>query len=51
MDEPLLPVAVASGAVAGTVVDISLFPIDTIKTRLQAGGNRQVKGSEELKNK
>ena len=32
--------ALLAGAVAGTVVDASLFPIDTIKTRLQAGDGR-----------
>ena len=28
----------ASGSVAGLAVDLTLFPIDTIKTRLQAEG-------------
>ncbi|XP_038063993.1 S-adenosylmethionine mitochondrial carrier protein-like isoform X1 [Patiria miniata] len=33
---PPLLVALVSGALAGTVVDASLFPLDTIKTRLQS---------------
>ena len=33
-----LVVSLASGAAAGMVVDISLFPLDTLKTRLQAPG-------------
>jgi solute carrier family 25 (mitochondrial S-adenosylmethionine transporter), member 26 len=32
------PIAASAGAFAGVAVDISLFPIDTIKTRLQAPG-------------
>ena len=32
------PVAAAAGAFAGLAVDVSLFPIDTVKTRLQASG-------------
>jgi solute carrier family 25 (mitochondrial S-adenosylmethionine transporter), member 26 len=32
------PIAAAAGAFAGVAVDLSLFPIDTIKTRLQASG-------------
>jgi solute carrier family 25 (mitochondrial S-adenosylmethionine transporter), member 26 len=32
------PVAAVAGAVAGLAVDVSLFPIDTVKTRLQAAG-------------
>ncbi|KAJ8903230.1 hypothetical protein NDN08_004340 [Rhodosorus marinus] len=30
-------VGLASGAVAGCVVDVALFPLDTVKTRLQSG--------------
>jgi len=30
------PVALAAGGAAGTTVDVALFPLDTIKTRLQA---------------
>jgi len=30
------PVALAAGGVAGTAVDVTLFPLDTLKTRLQA---------------
>jgi hypothetical protein len=32
------PIAATAGAFAGVAVDLSLFPIDTIKTRLQAPG-------------
>src|SRR5438045_248275 len=32
------PIAAGAGAFAGVAVDVSLFPIDTIKTRLQAPG-------------
>ena len=32
------PIAATAGAFAGVAVDVSLFPIDTIKTRLQAPG-------------
>mmetsp|Transcript_66643 Transcript_66643/g.171547 ORF Transcript_66643/g.171547 Transcript_66643/m.171547 type:complete len:297 (+) Transcript_66643:106-996(+) len=32
-----LAVPLAAGAVAGTVVEAALFPLDTVKTRLQAG--------------
>ena len=32
------PVAATAGAFAGIAVDLSLFPLDTIKTRLQAPG-------------
>ncbi len=34
-DTPFV-VALAAGGCAGTAVDVSLYPIDTIKTRLQA---------------
>ncbi len=33
--EPTFTVALLSGACAGTSVDITLFPMDTLKTRLQ----------------
>lgn len=33
-------VSLIAGGVAGTFTDISLFPLDTVKTRLQSGGNR-----------
>ncbi len=33
----VLAAALAAGALAGTVVDATLFPLDTIKTRLQSG--------------
>jgi solute carrier family 25 S-adenosylmethionine transporter 26 len=49
MDKPSFGVALVSGGVAGTVTDVALFPLDTIKTRLQsaqgfraAGGFRGV---------
>ena len=29
---------VAAGGLAGMIVDVTLFPIDTLKTRLQAKG-------------
>ena len=29
-------VALAAGGTAGTAVDVALFPLDTIKTRLQS---------------
>ena|SRR5208282_6155093 len=32
------PITASAGAFAGVAVDVSLFPIDTIKTRLQAPG-------------
>ena len=32
------PIAATAGAFAGVAVDVSLFPIDTVKTRLQAPG-------------
>lgn len=32
------PTVAAAGAFAGVAVDLSLFPIDTVKTRLQAPG-------------
>ncbi|OAA57950.1 S-adenosylmethionine transporter of the mitochondrial inner membrane [Niveomyces insectorum RCEF 264] len=32
--------ALLAGAAAGTAVDLSLFPLDTLKTRLQAGPGR-----------
>ena len=35
---PVDPIAAAAGAFAGVAVDVLLFPIDTIKTRLQAPG-------------
>jgi solute carrier family 25 (mitochondrial S-adenosylmethionine transporter), member 26 len=35
---PVDPIAATAGAFAGVAVDISLFPIDTLKTRLQAPG-------------
>ena len=38
-------VAVLSGGVAGTAVDVILFPLDTLKTRMQsAQGFRQAGG-------
>lgn len=30
-----------AGAAAGVVVETALYPIDTIKTRLQAGSNNE----------
>ena len=45
--------SLVSGGLAGTAVDISLFPLDTIKTRLQskqgfiaAGGFRNIYSGE-----
>nr|XP_054769952.1 S-adenosylmethionine mitochondrial carrier protein-like [Lytechinus pictus] len=35
-DKPPFHVALAAGAIAGVSVDASLFPIDTVKTRLQS---------------
>jgi solute carrier family 25 S-adenosylmethionine transporter 26 len=34
---PLFAHALAAGGLAGTAVDVALFPLDTIKTRLQSG--------------
>eukprot|EP00188_Purpureofilum_apyrenoidigerum_P004085 Plantae.Rhodophyta-Purpureofilum_apyrenoidigerum.ctg44682.p1 GENE.Plantae.Rhodophyta-Purpureofilum_apyrenoidigerum.ctg44682~~Plantae.Rhodophyta-Purpureofilum_apyrenoidigerum.ctg44682.p1 ORF type:complete len:295 (+),score=44.13 Plantae.Rhodophyta-Purpureofilum_apyrenoidigerum.ctg44682:112-996(+) len=42
-------VGLVSGAVAGSVVDLTLFPLDTIKTRLQAGSLSQVHNTQLLK--
>ena len=36
LDASYLTVSLAAGGVAGIAVDVSLFPLDTIKTRLQA---------------
>ncbi|KAG8186135.1 hypothetical protein JTE90_022723 [Oedothorax gibbosus] len=36
VQKPGFGIALASGAVAGLVVDLSLYPLDTIKTRLQS---------------
>src|SRR3954463_15066830 len=33
---PAFTTALLSGALAGTTVDLSLFPLDTLKTRLQS---------------
>jgi solute carrier family 25 S-adenosylmethionine transporter 26 len=33
-----------SGAAAGLAVDVSLFPLDTLKTRLQASGGLSANG-------
>jgi len=41
---PVDPIAGAAGAFAGVAVDVSLFPIDTIKTRLQAPGGLLANG-------
>jgi solute carrier family 25 S-adenosylmethionine transporter 26 len=38
------PIAAGAGAFAGVAVDLSLFPIDTIKTRLQAPGGFRANG-------
>ena len=45
--------SLVSGGLAGTAVDVSLFPLDTIKTRLQsrqgflaAGGFRNIYSGE-----
>ncbi|RDA82414.1 hypothetical protein CP532_5967 [Ophiocordyceps camponoti-leonardi (nom. inval.)] len=35
---PTFQASLVAGALAGTVVDVSLFPLDTIKTRLQSSG-------------
>lgn len=35
---PTFRTALLAGAVAGTTVDLSLFPLDTLKTRLQSSG-------------
>jgi len=32
------PITAGAGAFAGVAVDVSLFPIDTLKTRIQAPG-------------
>ena len=34
--EPSFFVSLVSGGIAGTTVDVALYPLDTIKTRLQA---------------
>ncbi len=36
MRPPSLGVSLAAGGVAGTAVDVTLFPLDTLKTRLQS---------------
>ena len=36
MSEPSFLTSLVSGGMAGMAVDISLFPLDTIKTRLQS---------------
>lgn len=33
---PSFTVSLLSGALAGTTVDVALYPMDTIKTRLQS---------------
>src|SRR5215469_10028856 len=33
---PAFTTALLSGAIAGTTVDLSLYPLDTLKTRLQS---------------
>ena len=44
-DKPSFKRALLAGGAAGFAVDVSLFPIDTLKTRLQApGGFRQAGG-------
>lgn len=35
-NQPSFIVSLVSGGIAGTTVDIALYPLDTIKTRLQA---------------
>ena len=49
MPEPSFTSSLISGGMAGVAVDITLFPLDTIKTRLQskqgfraAGGFRNI---------
>ena len=34
--EPSFLISLISGGIAGTTVDVALYPLDTIKTRLQA---------------
>ncbi|KAG5922530.1 hypothetical protein E4U42_005442, partial [Claviceps africana] len=36
MSSPTFQSALLAGALAGTTVDLSLFPLDTLKTRLQS---------------
>ena len=36
MSEIPFHVALLSGGIAGTTVDVALFPLDTLKTRLQS---------------
>ncbi|KAG6006026.1 hypothetical protein E4U21_007452 [Claviceps maximensis] len=36
MSSPTFQSALVAGALAGTIVDLSLFPLDTLKTRLQS---------------
>jgi len=36
--------ALASGGIAGTMVDVTLFPLDTMKTRLQSSAGFQASG-------
>lgn len=38
MSAPSFQAALVAGALAGTMVDLSLFPLDTLKTRLQSAG-------------
>lgn len=35
-DEPSFFLSLVSGGIAGTTVDVALYPLDTIKTRLQS---------------
>ena len=37
LKEPAFRVALIAGGVAGTSVDMALFPLDTVKTRMQSG--------------
>ena len=34
--EPSFLISLISGGIAGTTVDVALYPLDTIKTRLQS---------------
>ena len=44
MTDPTFLQCMISGAVAGLSVDVALYPIDTLKTRLQSPGGFQAAG-------
>lgn len=44
MEAPSLSTCLLAGAIAGTSVDVILFPLDTLKTRLQSSGGLAASG-------